>query len=482
MRLEYFTMDNSINSLLRSLLAIGITVLGIRLISLGFYPLYDTTEARYGEIARLMLETGNWITPLFDYDVPFWGKPPLQTWLSAASFGVFGVNEFSARLPHFLCSLITLLLTYQFANQFFGIRRAVISIIVLSASVGFTVTAGTVMTDSALLMATTLAMFSFWRCFQGYNATTNGLLFFAALSLGMLIKGPVAVVIIGIALTVWSISQRCFMSAIASLPWGKGLLLFTVLTLPWYVWAELRTPGFLEYFIVGEHIQRFLVSGWQGDLYGTAHKEPRGMIWLFWIGAAFPWSLVLIKQFITFIVRNAKGSPQKPTPSITSYLLCWMIAPLLLFTLSGNILPAYVLPGITAMGLLVAQRIHSQRWLATLALLAYGLLLFFIGWVSLGQLSKTSEKELISHHMHQINKTSLYYWKKRPFSAQFYSRGHAKLLTDENTLANLLTNKDEFYLVITHTEESNQLSIVSRQCQRIEQTRNRTLFHCSNAN
>lgn len=472
-------MDSSINPLLRWLLAIGIAVLSIRLISLGFYPLYDTTEARYGEIARLMLETGNWVTPLFDYDVPFWGKPPLQTWISAASFGILGVNEFAARLPHFLCTLVTILLTYRFANQYFGTRRAVINIIVLSASIGFTITAGTVMTDSALLMAITLAMISFWRCFQENNSTINGLLFFAALSLGMLIKGPVAVVIIGIALTVWSVSQRCFVIAISSLPWGTGLLLFIVLTLPWYLWAEIRTPGFLEYFIVGEHIQRFLVSGWQGDLYGTAHKEPRGMIWLFWVGAAFPWSLLLMKQFMTSVANKVKGSQQTTLQPITSYLICWMIAPLLLFTLSGNILPAYVLPGITAMGLLAAQTINSQRWLAISATLAYALLTFFIAWVCFGQLSKTSEKELINHHMQQIDNTSLYYWKKRPFSAQFYSQGHAKLLTDDNVLANLLANKDEFYLAITHTEESDQLSLLSRLCQNIEQTRDRTLFHCS---
>ena len=50
------------------------------------YPLFDTTEARYGEIARIMYETQNWVTPQFDYNIPFWGKPPMQTWLSALSF------------------------------------------------------------------------------------------------------------------------------------------------------------------------------------------------------------------------------------------------------------------------------------------------------------------------------------------------------------------------------------------------------------
>lgn len=46
----------------------------IRLVSLAAYPLMDTTEARYGEMARLMVETGNWLTPQFDYGIPFWGS------------------------------------------------------------------------------------------------------------------------------------------------------------------------------------------------------------------------------------------------------------------------------------------------------------------------------------------------------------------------------------------------------------------------
>ncbi|MEN3809069.1 phospholipid carrier-dependent glycosyltransferase, partial [Chromobacterium piscinae] len=71
-----------------------LALLAIRLLAMWAIPLTDTTEARYAEIARKMLETGNWVTPLHDYGVPFWAKPPLSTWLSAASMGLFGVNEF----------------------------------------------------------------------------------------------------------------------------------------------------------------------------------------------------------------------------------------------------------------------------------------------------------------------------------------------------------------------------------------------------
>jgi 4-amino-4-deoxy-L-arabinose transferase-like glycosyltransferase len=94
-----------------------LTTLALRILGMWLLPLTDTTEARYGEIARKMVETGNWVTPLHNYDVsrdvcaatacislpshdfglPFWAKPPLSTWASAVSMTIFGVNEFAAR-------------------------------------------------------------------------------------------------------------------------------------------------------------------------------------------------------------------------------------------------------------------------------------------------------------------------------------------------------------------------------------------------
>src|SRR5262249_4811356 len=76
-----------------------IAVVVVRVATLGAYPLMDTTEARYAEIARKMLEPGEWLRPQFDYGLPFWGKPPLSTWLSALAMAILGVNELAARLP-----------------------------------------------------------------------------------------------------------------------------------------------------------------------------------------------------------------------------------------------------------------------------------------------------------------------------------------------------------------------------------------------
>ncbi|HCW90690.1 MAG TPA: phospholipid carrier-dependent glycosyltransferase, partial [Marinobacter sp.] len=94
-------MTRTINTLFWLL----VSVLLIRLGLTAILPLADTTEPRYAEIARIMAETGDWITPWFDYGVPFWGKPPLSFWTQAASFRLFGVTEFAGRLPSWLATL-----------------------------------------------------------------------------------------------------------------------------------------------------------------------------------------------------------------------------------------------------------------------------------------------------------------------------------------------------------------------------------------
>ena len=96
------------------------------------------------------------------------------------------------------------------------------------------------------------------------------------------------------------------------------------LALPWYVMAEIRTPGFLQYFIVGEHFLRFVDPGWQGDLYGTAHKRPYGGIWLDWLLATMPWGLAGLWLFLR-PGQDARCGPGfvAGARSLRAYLLLW---------------------------------------------------------------------------------------------------------------------------------------------------------------
>ena len=87
---------------------------------------------------------------------------------------------------------------------------------------------------------------------------------FCRVGIGLMSKGPLALVLTGFPITLWTVWNREWKNVWNSLPWIKGALLMLALSLPWYLLAERQTPGFLHYFIVGEHFQRFTVKGWQG--------------------------------------------------------------------------------------------------------------------------------------------------------------------------------------------------------------------------
>nr|WP_238930431.1 glycosyltransferase family 39 protein [Vibrio sp. S9_S30] len=324
----------------------------IRLVSLGILPLMDTTEARYGEQARIMVETGNWLTPMFDYDEPFLGKPPMFTWLSAVGIEVFGVSEFAVRFPHWVVGVLTIALGCLFAKRV-GINPLKTAVVMATIPV-FSISSGAVMTDMALTFSLTLAMVGFFFCWRGEKIW--GYVGFAGLGLALLAKGPMAIVLMGLSVLPFLIIQHGFIGAFVQLwkrfPIVGGLILMCVIALPWYILAEQANPGFLEYFIVGEHFNRFLVSGWEGDRYGDAHDEPRGMIWLFLMLAALPWSIVLPLLAVFRFTRLKEKFAE--LPGVFVFLLFWVLSPLILFTFSGNILATYVLPGMPAFALLVA--------------------------------------------------------------------------------------------------------------------------------
>src|SRR5262245_27866000 len=112
----------------------------LRMISNSWLAIYDPTESRYAEIANQMHISGNWITPKVYVDgqlVPYWGKPPLHFWLTAGSYKIFGVSEWSTRLPSLLAGIFILGLTMYFVRRIWGARTAVIAGIIQSSTLLF---------------------------------------------------------------------------------------------------------------------------------------------------------------------------------------------------------------------------------------------------------------------------------------------------------------------------------------------------------
>jgi 4-amino-4-deoxy-L-arabinose transferase-like glycosyltransferase len=318
-----------------------------RIIGSTLIPLTDTTEARYGEIARKMLETNNWIMPQHDYGVPFWGKPPLSTWLSALSMKLFGVSEFAARLPSLLLGIGMLALVWQWCAARRGRKFA-------------------------------------W----------------------LVAKGLVVGVFTFVSIAHWIIQRKNWRNVRQALPWCSGTLLMLAISVPWYLLAEQQTPGFLRYFFIGEHFSRFLQPGWHGDKYGNAHAEALGSIWLFWLAAAFPWSAV----FIVKALRRPRQllDTRGDDTGLRAYLLWWSFAPMLFFSFAHNIIWTYPLPALPAFAVLITELLwldHGESPQRLLALNALApLLMLVVTGLYLGQsdVLKASQKATAQFYLHAL--------------------------------------------------------------------------------
>lgn len=218
-----------------------------------------------------------------------------------------------------------------------------------------------------------------------------------------------------------------------------------VLVCPWYILAELKTPGFLDYFIIGEHIRRFLDPGWAGDLYGSAHDQPKGMIWMFWLWASFPWGIVALLSLALAWFRGKRHGIVSRTLSSpgVSFLLVSALAPMLFFTLAGNTLWTYILPSLPFTAILIGRWVSECKpfWLSSLrgGLVAFVpvLLTGFVCIAVLGWTPLKTEKELVSYYqqVREADDSPLIYLDDLPFSARFYSGGTALEVT-RNGLAN----------------------------------------------
>ncbi|MFA7681234.1 MAG: glycosyltransferase family 39 protein, partial [Pigmentiphaga sp.] len=445
-------------------------LLGVRLLLMAFLPLIDTSEPRYAEIARLMAETGDWITPWFEPGVPFWGKPPLAFWTSALSFRLLGYHDFAARLPSWLASVATLILIYHYALHHYSRSTARLAVLIYASCLLPFVSTGAVLTDAYLTLALTLSLVSFGRLMDADSPTLWKLFFFLGLGLGLLAKGPLALVLaLGVILP-WCVWHRASRPLLRRIPWVSGILLCLTLALPWYGLAEWKTPGFLNYFLLGEHVYRFVDPGWQGDLYGSAHQRAYGSIWLDGLLATLPWGLIALWQGVRRCKPSSKNGeqqgrqPAKLDPRL-SYLLLWMLVTPLLFTLSGNILWTYVQPSLPAFALLLAasltnnppRQLNPSRLLAPAALVPLaGLAL--CGWLILHPEQLKTEKTLIAQYQRYARPGQpLCYLGLRPFSARYYSRGQAALYQGK-TPASLLEHYPAGLYLAVPTEQLPSLA------------------------
>jgi len=437
------------------------TVVAIRVISIFLLPLTDTTEARYANTALMMSNLNDWITPFFKYNDPFLGKPPFAFWFEALFFKIFGIADFVPRLPSLLITLVTVWLIYKLVITLHDKLSAVLaSLIYISTAVVF-VLGGVVMTDPFLVFGTTLSLVSFLLVINGHKEYWR-YLFFVGAGIGILTKGPLALVVVGGIIAFWillSFKQR--ITSLKLFPWIKGLLLMCVIFVPWYVAQEIKNPGFLYYFIVGENLSRFLDTGWHGDKYGYVHKEPHGMIWIFWIVATLPWSFIAL----SFITKNIKAIKQYKIVNFIkddniSFYLTWSLFIMIFFTLAGNVLWYYTLPSIGGFAILLAlffakddgrNLLKYIKLIKNSSLFIPALSVIALCFILIKPNSIKTEKFLIGAYKSKAKKgEAIYFVGKTSFSSAYYMNTGKNLrsLTPKEYQDMSKSNKKSYFIVV----------------------------------
>ena len=401
---------------LRWLVAVVLAIGFVRLASLPLYPLIDRTEARYGEIARTMAETGDWVVPTLNGE-PFWAKPPLSIWAQAASIRVFGANELAVRLPGWIAAVLIALLVWRMARLGQTRERAWIAAAVFVAAPMSIGMAGAVMTDPFLALGVALSLFAVVRWLHDRAAWPAACWFGLGLAVGTLAKGPIAVGFGGAPLGVLLLTARG-RARLRGWPWLRSALIFLSLSVPWFLLAEAKTPGFLEYFFVGEHFHRFVQADWQGDRYGAPSPRTRGTIWLFFAIGFATWL-----QAVGIALRRGIRGVRKSVEPLTLALGASFLAPMLLFTLCGSVLLPYVFPTIPAASLLVARglNLRNTRFATTAVCLICLVGLVALPFITQETWVRYSHKPIVS----DLEAEQIIYCRKidTVYSASFYGGG-----------------------------------------------------------
>jgi 4-amino-4-deoxy-L-arabinose transferase-like glycosyltransferase len=433
-------------------------------------PLMDKTEARYAEIARIMAETNDYITPQIDYGIPFWAKPPLSTWLSALSFDAFGVSEFTARLPYLVFSILLVFLIGKYAKRE-NLPFFLPGFIVLTIP-QFFIHAGVVSTDTSLAFSVALVMLAFWEAITYPENKIWKYLIFVGFGLGLLAKGPIIFILTLPPIFMWALISKSFKKIFNTFPILIGILIMAFVAVPWYYLAEQKTPGFIDYFIIGEHFKRFFDSSWSGDLYGFPKQQPLGLIWVFLFLFALPWIQVVIGK----LWKNRK---QLFSNQWILFLLSWLLWTPLFFTVSKSLIHPYILPvmiPLALLGLHFWKEIKQKRLIiissliipfATIATYGFGLYDHNI------EKYANSDKYLIEQSYKE--EIQLYHYNTKSYSSQFYSLGNVKSINDEE-LNSKIKEEREFYFIISKSDVARISGLITKNFKLLDSNNKKSIY------
>jgi 4-amino-4-deoxy-L-arabinose transferase-like glycosyltransferase len=355
----------------------------------------------------------------------------------------------------------------------------VLARLILATTVLFFIGYGAVMTDPSLALCITGMCVAFQRAVIDRRATALWRYgFFVAAGLAMLAKGPVAFLYVALPIGLWAFSRKRWRDVWQALPWLPGIVLAAAISLPWYVWAELRTPGFLSYFLIGEHVMRYLQPGWSGDRYGTAHSEPIGTIWAYLAGALGLWSIALLA-----LLRPQRGWVARARAwcddDARLFALLAALVPLAVLTFARNLIWTYAMPVLAPLAALLAVELAQRGarpgpWRSAVALLAGASVVLVcagaILWAPVRASGSSFAAPVAAWRQQATSQPgALLYWGRRtPASLRFYSRGEAQAAPDLDARLEQLAPGARLYVAIVPEQLAPLQALASAPPRRLE--------------
>lgn len=360
-------------------------------VNLGGPRLWDEDEPKNAECAREMFVRGDWVVPTFNEQLRY-DKPVLLYWLMISAYKTFGVNEFAARFWSALLAVGTSLATYHLGRILFRPQVGLWAGLAMASCLMFVVAGRAATPDSSLIFCSTLTMLAFVRATWGTSPTLAGANrlsdflpkswlawagVYAAMGLGVLAKGPVAIALPGGVMALYLLCARYAAESAAQPPAGFVAALFRrfspmavgkvfwsmrpftalavvgLVALPWYVLVGLRTDGDWPAGFLGTHnVGRFLkpMEGHRGPI---IYYVPAIVI------GFFPWSMFLLPSAIEL----ARRIRTRADWAAYVFVACWAGLYVAFFSLARTKLPSYVLPAYPALALMTA--VFIDHWLSS---------------------------------------------------------------------------------------------------------------------
>jgi len=337
-------------------------------------PLTDVDEGAFSEATREMMARGNLISPTLN-DAPRHDKPILIYWAQAASVAVLGVSEIGFRLPSIIFAALWVFALFRFCRRHGNQMTAQIASLVMALTLVVGFIAKAAIADALLNLLIALAMFGiydfFCACRQGLARTqTRRLLFgvYAALGLGFLAKGPVAVFFPLLISGLFFVSAGAWRDWLKAVFFWPGWLLFLAIVVPWHVAVYLdQGDAFFRGFYLKHNINRY------ADTF-----EGHGGRWWYYF-AVLPFILLPFTGWLLAIVgRLVSQLRQTDSEALFErFLILWFAVVFAFFSFSGTQLPHYLLYGCTPIFILLARHRldFERRWLAFVPVILFALLL-----------------------------------------------------------------------------------------------------------